>query len=168
MWNYLLIAIFLMSEFAGKNGKAQSDVLQKPEVRSVQIKNTPVQLEIADTEEKITQGLSDRDYLAPNEGMLFVFPDTTQRSFWMYHCLFDIDIAYVNPEGVIRDIQTMSVEPSIAPPQQMRLYRSSTSDIKYAVEMNRNWFSGHRISVGDTASVSSFHSHVKNGSLWIK
>ena len=40
-------------------------------------------VEIADTPESRRQGLMFRDELGPDEGMLFVFPNSRIRSFWM-------------------------------------------------------------------------------------
>ena len=167
--NRIVLSLLFASIFVSVNiVQSQPSAHLKPVVNVVRIKNISAQLEIADTEELITQGLSDRDYLAPDAGMLFVFPDTTQRSFWMFHCLIDWDIAYINPDGAIQDIQTMTVEPANTPRSRLKLYRSTTNDIKYAIEMNGNWFAQHSISIGDTASVQHIVSHVKNGLLWIK
>lgn len=82
-----------------------------------------------------------------NEGMLFAFPDAQHRAFWMIDCFFDLDIAYIAPDGTIRDIQTMVIEPGVAP-QNLARYPSRSTDVMYALEMNRGWFVSHGIRVG--------------------
>ena len=101
-----------------------SAVMAMPELaQKVKIGKYTVYLEIADEQDEIIQGLSDRTELEPNHGMLFCFPDTTRRTFWMYHCsAFDIDIAYIDSDGVIRDIQTMKTESDDTPMQLLRTY----------------------------------------------
>ena len=94
-------------------------------------------------------GLSKRPRLDWNAGMLFVFPDARQRTFWMVDCFFDLDIAYLDPNGVVRDIQTMVIEPGV-PPERLRRYPSRTDDIMYALETNRGWMTSNGLRVGDT------------------
>lgn len=94
-------------------------------------------------------GLSNRTILEWNKGMLFVFPDARQRTFWMIDCVFDLDIAFLDPHGVVRDIQTMVIEPGV-PPEMLTRYPSRTDDIMYALEVNRGWMAASGLRVGDT------------------
>lgn len=48
-----------------------------------------------------TLGLSGRDGLAPNTGMLFVFTETRNPEIWMKDMKFAIDIVFVSKEGVV-------------------------------------------------------------------
>ena len=57
------------------------------------------------------KGLGGVASLAPDEGMLFVFPDSQTRNFWMVDCLMDIDIAFVDPFGFVTAVHTMPKEP---------------------------------------------------------
>ena len=57
------------------------------------------------------KGLSGVTALGPDEGMLFVFSDSADRSFWMVDCLMDIDIAYIDPFGFVTAVHTMPKEP---------------------------------------------------------
>lgn len=83
-----------------------------------------------------------------NEGLLFVFPDAQRRTFWMIDCWFDLDIAYLDGRGVVRDIQTMSIQPGVSP-ENLARYPSATNDIVYALEVNRGWMTANNVKVGD-------------------
>ena len=47
----------------------------------------------------------------PAGGMLFVFPKSEVRSFWMKNCVIDMDIVFVDGQGRVTAIHTMVVEP---------------------------------------------------------
>jgi hypothetical protein len=105
--------------------------------------------EFVDNDSLRVQGLSNRPKLEWNSGMLFVFPDARSRTFWMIDCSFDLDIAYLDPHGVVRDIQTMVIEPGVSP-EMLSRYPSRTDDIMYALEVNRGWMTSSGLKVGDT------------------
>jgi uncharacterized membrane protein (UPF0127 family) len=88
--------------------------------------------------------------LAPNSdgaprGMLFVFTDEADRSFWMANTPTALDVAFMRADGVIVSIHTMapfdrSGYPSGAPAQ-------------YALEVLAETFNGLGIAEGDRASL---------------
>jgi len=112
-------------------------------------KNAVLHLEIADNDSSRQKGLSGLRSLDWDQGMLFVFPDAAPRSFWMIDCHFDIDVAYLNRAGVVRDIVPMRIQPGV-PVDQLERYPSATGDIAYALEVNRGWFDAHGIRPGTT------------------
>jgi uncharacterized membrane protein (UPF0127 family) len=57
------------------------------------------------------KGLGGVASLAPDEGMIFVFADSRERSFWMVDCIMDIDIAFIDPSGFVTAVHTMPKEP---------------------------------------------------------
>lgn len=66
------------------------------------------QVEVADDEMERQNGLMFRKSLAPDRGMLFEFPDTAPRSFWMKNTYIPLDIIYIDPEGYIVSIAAMT------------------------------------------------------------
>jgi len=116
-------------------------------IDTLHIGSTVLSIEIADDEPRRIHGLSDRATMGWNEGMLFSFPDADRRRFWMIDCHFDLDIAYLSPDGTIRDIQAMAIQPG-TPPDDLLRYPSATNDIMYALEVNRGWFAAHNAKVG--------------------
>lgn len=62
----------------------------------VAVRDQIFSVEVADTLEKRTLGLGERDALCQRCGMLFVFPEPIQSSFWMKGMRFPIDIIWFN------------------------------------------------------------------------
>ena len=68
---------------------------------SAEIKGELFSLEIANQPEQWVQGLSGQQSMADNQGLLFIFPDYKQRSFWMKDMLFAIDILWLKDNEVV-------------------------------------------------------------------
>lgn len=60
---------------------------------------------LAMTPREWEHGLSGKTALAPDEGMLFLFPEDTMRSFWMKDMHFPIDIIWIDGDWTIVGIQ---------------------------------------------------------------
>jgi len=67
-------------------------------------------VEIADDETERQRGLMFRDPLPDDRGMLFQFPDVTERGFWMHNTPSSLDIIYIDPRGRI-----VSIAPNATP-----------------------------------------------------
>ena len=91
-------------------------------------------LELAITPQERSRGLSNREHLAPDGGMVFVFSQASTLSFWMKETLIPLDILFLDSERRIVNIHTMHPQPGV-PTGQLTLYRS-TSPAQYAVEVN--------------------------------
>lgn len=86
---------------------------------------TSVKILLADTPQKRTQGLSGRESLAHDEGMLFVFPEEDVYSFWMKDMRFSIDILWLNSAGeVVHVVENASPEsyPASFTPEKAATY----------------------------------------------
>ncbi len=60
---------------------------------NVIINNKPITLELMSTPNSRSTGMMGREYL--NGGMLFLFPEVAERSFWMKNCLIHLDIIFI-------------------------------------------------------------------------
>ena len=104
------------------------------------INDIPIKLEIANTPEKIQRGLMFRDRLDENCGMIFIFPDLQERSFWMRNTKIPLSIAYADHHGTILNIEDMN------PFDETRVL--SYGPAMCALEMNQGWFEKNGIKPG--------------------
>ena len=89
-----------------------------------------VQLEKADTVEARQRGLSGRQYLAPNSGMLFVFDNSDKQCMWMKDMKFNLDIVWLDADKKIVDLKE-NVKPESFPESFC-----SESPALYVIELN--------------------------------
>ena len=101
--------------------------------------------EVARTPQEREQGLMYRESLPKGTGMLFVFPDSQIRSFWMSNTFIPLDIAYIDSELKIVDIQAMEPETLDSHP--------SAAPAMFALEVPQGWFQEMEIRVGAQAQV---------------
>jgi len=107
----------------------------------IRIGGVEVMAEIADNDELRAQGLMNRDSLAENHGMLFVYGTAQVRSFWMRNTRIPLDIAFIDTNGVIINIEQME-------PQSDQNYFSQ-GPMLYALEMDQGWFEAKGVGPGD-------------------
>lgn len=71
-------------------------------------------VEVAATDEERAKGLMFRRELGPQRGMLFLFPQERQLSFWMKNTLIPLDIVFVSRDwrvvGVVENATPLSEE----------------------------------------------------------
>ena len=99
-----------------------------------------ITVEVADTPQARALGLMGRGSMGPDNGMLFVYPDEAQRSFWMKNTILPLSIAFVSKTGSIVHLADMDPLSERAVP--------SVHPTMYAIEMNRGWFETHGVKVG--------------------
>jgi len=100
--------------------------------REIIIDSTPIVVEVADTPFLRNRGLMFRQSIPENSGMLFSFPDNSQRSFWMKNTDVPLSIAFIDQNGFIDSIEKMK------PRCLENTY--SIGEAPYALEMNEGWF----------------------------
>lgn len=102
-----------------------------------------INAEIADSPDKWSTGLMNRQSLAENTGMLFVFPDSAPRSFWMKNTLIPLDIIFIDEKGTVINIE--EAEPCKADP--CRTYQSERN-ARYVLEVNMGYSKLYNITKG--------------------
>jgi len=111
-------------------------------VRTVQHNLILLRLEIADTEAARETGLMNRTSLDPDSGMIFVWQQPVQESFWMENTYMPLTVAFLDAAGRIQEMQDMA-------PQTTTLHTPAQSYL-YAIEVNQGFFAANGIRVGDT------------------
>ena len=66
--------------------------------------NKKIYLEIADTENKRSYGLMNREEIMTDNGMLFIWDKSEKRNFWMKNTLLNLDLFFINMKGIIVEI----------------------------------------------------------------
>lgn len=100
--------------------------------------------EIASTSETRKKGLMFKEKLAKDKGMLFIWPDEKERTFWMKNTLIPLDLIFVSKDKNV--VETTSLEPCQADP--CPTYTTSTK-AQYVIEVNKNSVQKWKIQLGD-------------------
>lgn len=99
-----------------------------------------IEAEVAANQADRTQGLMHRRVLAPNQGMIFAFPQTAMHCFWMKNTPLPLAIAFLDEKGKIVSIDEMApeTEDNHCPAEPAR----------FALEMNAGWFKAKGLKAG--------------------
>ena len=109
----------------------------------LRIADKEIRVELADTEEKRTRGLSGRKSLSQDSGMFFVFEIPAKYSFWMKDMRFSLDIIWIGENKKI-----IAISENIAPDTYPASFFPS-EPIKYVLEVNAGWAEKNEVRVGD-------------------
>ena len=123
-----------------------------PPVNSVKIKigNTNYNIELATTIAQKTKGLSGRNTLCKNCGMLFTFGFETNLPFWMKDTLIPLDMIWLDKNGKIVDIQTITETNST------KIYQNK-SPAQFVIELNANDSQKLNLKIGDIVNLSKLN-----------
>ena len=160
--NYVVLAsialIIILSLFILSLGKSinNSQALLKPEsasVKSAVIAGNEISLEIAQTPKEKEQGLSGRESIPENHGMLFIISPKSGSPFWMIDMKFPLDIIWIS------DNQIVHIDENTPPPtpgqkeKDLPLYYPP-KPVDYVLEVNGGFSSEHKIKVGDRVEIN--------------
>ncbi len=105
--------------------------------------------EMALTKAQQATGMMFRDHIDEGTGMLFVFDNVAERSFWMKNTLIPLDIIFIRADGVIHNIHYMAEPKSLE-----RL--SSDGPVKAALEVAGGATEILGINIGDRVVHETF------------
>ena len=94
-------------------------------------------LEKADTPEERSKGLMYRKELENGTGMLFVWEDEANRSFWMKNTYIPLDMIFVTAEKTVENIREADPQPNVS--ESMLKTYTSTGPAKYVIETRQNF-----------------------------
>jgi uncharacterized protein len=97
--------------------------------------------EVCHTVPQIATGLMHRARIGPEETMLFIFAGPRERSFYMKNVPFDIDVAYIDNEGVIQEIVRLKANDAQGVP-------SKSSRIQFVLEAAPEYFTRNGFGTG--------------------
>ena len=144
---FLLAAMVLIAACASKDTPPDGAPLPKGTLEFVRADGTmirSIEIEIAEDEASRQQGLMHRRQMTLNQGMLFLFEEPDNLSFWMANTPMPLDIMFV-----AADSEIVNIAKRTKPLSQERI--KSTDLAQYVVEV-RGGFSD-RFGIDETASV---------------
>lgn len=99
----------------------------------IRLDNAMLGVQVADTPDRMTEGLQFQQPLPYSEGMIFVFGDPQQVSMWMKDMQFPLDMVWFDENGRVLHIEK-NLQPctDISPCQ---VYNGGNQDTKYVLEV---------------------------------
>jgi uncharacterized membrane protein (UPF0127 family) len=100
-----------------------------------------VDVEVVQTPEARQRGLMYRKQLAPDAGMLFIFEQPAQQSFWMHNTLVPLDLIFITSDwhvlGIVENATPMT-----------DTARSVDGSSQYVLEVNAGYSRRHGLGAG--------------------
>lgn len=115
---------------------------------AVEVGGHAANLEIAVTPAEQERGLMQRPDLGPDEGMLFVYAEPQQMSYWMRNTPEPLDIAYLTRDGAVAEMYALL-------PLDERPVNSHGDAMQFALEMPKGWFAAHGVRPGDRVDLKA-------------
>ncbi len=129
---------------AGSAGAAMTT--SQASIDSPSGRHSTVAIEVARTPLEVERGLMFREKLGADAGMLFVFPDTAEHTFWMKNTLIPLDMIFADEDGTVVGV-VHGAEPLTTSP------RSVGAPSRYVLEVNGGWAAAHGVARGDRLRV---------------
>jgi uncharacterized membrane protein (UPF0127 family) len=107
-------------------------------------------IEIADTPETRTQGLSGRSILQYDKGLLFIFEKSGFYPFWMKDMNFPIDIIWIN-----KNLNIVHIKEKATPDSYPKTFVSGEPAL-YVLEVNAGVVADKKIKIGDKIVLNIF------------
>jgi uncharacterized membrane protein (UPF0127 family) len=122
--------------------------IQKLQAKNITLQrsdeNITINAEIADNNEERTKGLMYRTEMGEYEGMIFIFENERQLTFWMKNTLIPLDMIFADDTGKIINIE----EAQPCKQENCPLY-GSQGNAQYVLELNQGFCKQHNIQKGD-------------------
>lgn len=109
-----------------------------------------LELEKADEPEERRKGLMDRQSLENGTGMIFVWENSENRTFWMKNTYISLDMIFITAEKTIRTIKQADPEPNVSD-SELKVY-SSEGPARYVIEARQNFTERKGIEEGHEVS----------------
>lgn len=109
----------------------------------MQVAEQQIQVQLADTPQKRSQGLMFKQSADP--GMLLLYPEPRVISLWMANTSMPLDVAYIDANWTITEL--IELEPFD------ETSRPAKSLVIAALEMPRGWFAKHGVVVGQKVAL---------------
>ncbi|MEM6997943.1 MAG: DUF192 domain-containing protein [Patescibacteria group bacterium] len=107
-------------------------------------------LEVANTQSERQLGLSGRQSMAQDVGMIFIFEDDGVYRFWMKDMFFALDMIWLNSEG-----RVIHIEESVSPDTYPTTFGPNEPS-RYVVELNAGEVDSNDLQTGDILNIDKY------------
>lgn len=149
----LIVGLYLNKSGIGNPSVTPTKTVEPLSKKEIIVAGKTLEVELADTEEKRAKGLSNRNILGPNEGMLFIFASKdVVPSFWMKDMTFPIDIIWINDDKIAEIDKVAEIQANVSD-AKLKLYTPAKA-VDYVLEVNAGFCNKYGIKVGDSVDLS--------------
>jgi hypothetical protein len=142
----LLVAFFALLQKEVPSFSPEPTATPTPK-QILTIGEAQIEVEVADTPEKMRLGLGERDNLPENSGMIFPYPEKSRAVFWMKGMRFPLDIIWIADDTIVQINENVPDEPGVADNDLARYL--SNEPVNMILEVNAGFSEKNDISVGD-------------------
>jgi|SRR5579871_3958195 len=128
-----------------------SNILPATSRQQVKINGHTISIQVATTDAQKRQGLSDRDSLPQDAGMLFLFDHPDYYLFWMRHMKIPLDIIYLNGNKIVTMMQDVKNPPySVENPPILKPIAPADK----VLEVNAGTAKKYNLKIGDSIDLT--------------
>lgn len=138
--SFFVFLFFLISEFRSVDKITFND----GSIVSSKIKNKEINVELAVSFDKQYLGLSHRESIPNDFGMLFLFPEKDIRSFVMRDMKFNLDIVFIDENEIVEIYKNLSFDQF-----SQNIYYKSVVPVDKVLELRGGFCDEYKISIGD-------------------
>lgn len=142
IFSVILIVVFIFVVFFLINSN-YSNILDVNKIKYVKIGDAKIKVDLAKTAEQQEKGLSIKNSLKDNEGMLFIFSKASIHHFWMKGMVFPIDIIWIND-----DFKIIYIEKNVQPDSYPQTF-GPNKESRYVLEIKALFSEKNNLKEGD-------------------
>lgn len=158
IWRSMICSLFIFTILIITGCGSAEGVVSGPEAPEVTVGDVAFKAEVADTTPKRVRGLSGRESLPPQTGMLFVFDDGAASAFWMKDMRFPLDFVWIGADCTVVDITENVPNPAPDTPDSALPTYGSALPAAYNLEINAGETAQLGLQVGDEVNFANITS----------
>ena len=148
---FALVLLFVLIAFIYKFFIAQSPL--KTKFTALKIGGQELQVEVAKDFISRSKGLSGREYLDTDRGMLFIFDVPGNHGFWMKGMKFPIDVVWIRGDKIVGFAENLQPELEKSIFSLTTYYPPEAVD--KVLEVNAGIVQKYNLQVGDSIEINS-------------
>jgi len=149
----VIVGIFVQKSGSIKLGFQTPPLATITPNKTMTVGTKTIHVQIANTPDERSKGLSGITSLGENDGMLFVFTPKDAAIFWMKEMLFPLDMVWINNGKIVRIDKNIPKPAAGTSDSQLKKY-SAGQLVDDVLEVNAGFSDKNKIKVGDAVNLS--------------